>query len=189
MRSDVARDLQKSSHDTARDTLPTLINNCPEFRCDGFGLVEGEHSTDHLRKRLDTLAGIDAYICWLKGMQGIAVRNQYGKNWRTFTIRLRRPNETITEYEKRLYTIEHKDEGFLFPYWTVQAYFTEPGGKLLSVGVAKTEELYLYVQRRELGGWRFPRRFAGNGGEEFLYVRWDAYNISSKRYFLNSLTN
>jgi hypothetical protein len=55
---------------------------------------------------------------------------------------------------------------------TIQAYLSEPGGALLSVAVAKTVELYLYIEQREKSGHPCLKRQAGNGGEWFLIVEW-----------------
>lgn len=184
MRKEVARDLEKSLNDLRRVVIPTLVKHCPEFGRTDFRVIESpDNSRDELHRDLDVLAGIDAYQRWLSAMRGIASRVQIGENYRTFTIRLSRPSQAKTEYEKRLTAIKRRDEGFLYPYWTVQAYMTSVGGELQSVGLARTDQLYLYVEAREQNGHQFPRKRAGQGGETFLYVSWDEYKASGNYFY------
>ena len=80
--------------------------------------------------------------------------------------------------------IKHRGEGYLYPYWTVQAYVDRPGGRLLSVGIAKTVELYLYIEQREREGPPLKRKRSHNGGEEFLILEWKEYLRSGRYCFL-----
>lgn len=188
MRNDVAHDMQKSSYALHRLVIPALMNNCPEFGRTKFEAIENPRNADGLRKRLDVLAGIDGYQYWSLGMRGIAARVQQEPNFRTFSIREKRPEGTKTELERRLYTLKNKDKGCLSSYWTLQAYTTEGYNDLLSVGLAKTEELYRYIERYEASGKRFPRRRARNGGEQFLYVDWDLYKRSGYYFFEHAVS-
>lgn len=184
MRNDWLADLQNSSSDLIRVVLPTLASHCKEFAYCSFRTIESR-TKDELRNDLDARAGIDAYQRWPVAMRGIASRVQSdGINHRTFTIRESRPSGVSTEYQKRLQVIKRRDEGFLYPYWTVQAYMSEVGGDLLSVAVAKTVELYQFIEQQESGGRKLPRNVAKNGGQTFIYVGWAYYRIYNPGSFL-----
>jgi hypothetical protein len=174
VRDDVQRDRDQSSADFVRVVWPAVQAHCPELRGSVLRMVEG--SREHpIAADLDGCAGIDAYQRVPLGLRGISSRVQWGKDYRTFTVRIARPNGAVTEYLKRLTTIRRVHEGFLYPYWTIQAYVERPGGKLLSVAVAKTAELYLYIEQCKQRGQPCDERPAGNGGERFLYVEWNRY--------------
>jgi len=184
MREDVRRDMEKGICDL-RKSLPLLRNNCIDF---GEGLIKLIKGKDgDVGKALDTLAGIDAYQYYLANMRGIAGRAQRmkpgRKPYRSFTIRTDRPSGSKTEYEKRLEAIKHKNEGAIFPHWTMQSYSTEDGSQVLCVGLAKTEELYLFIEERENNGYIFPHKKPENGDEEFLYVNWDFYKASGLFFY------
>jgi hypothetical protein len=171
MRSDVAQDYQKSLIDAAR-ALKILEHRCPEWHDHQTYLIDGRGS--RLARHLDNLAGLDAYECDSTSMRGVAMRVQYGFNYRTHTIRETRPKGADTELEKRQRALT---EGHLYPFWTVQAYFERPGGPLLSVGLAKSEELYAFV-----ASYPIERKLASNGGEGFLIVSWSQYRYAG--YYL-----
>lgn len=182
MRRDVADDMRLSSQALREIVLPYLKKHCPEFGGMKFAVIENPRGTDSLRIHLDTLAGIDAYQYWDRGIRGIAARVQQG-NFRTFTVRENRPTGAKTELEKRLFALHNKDRGCIISYWTLQAYMTRGYGKLLSVGLAKTEEFYQYIKQCEASGQRFRRQKASNGGEQFFYVSWDQYQRSGCYFF------
>lgn len=181
LRSDVKRDMNKSTPDFLRIVWPVLQEKCPELRGGRIQSVEGKDK--ELAADLDILAGIDAYQRWDRAMRGIACRVQWERNYRSFTVRTSRPHGTDTEYQKRLAVLKRRDEGFLYPYWTIQAYLAQPGGRLLSVALAKTAELYLWIEQYEKNVAPLPRRVAKNGGEGFLYVSWDHYRLSGNYLF------
>lgn len=113
---------------------------------------------------MDKVSGIDYIRQDKHGLQGIAARVQWGKNWDTFTIRSARHTGTQTELEKRLYQIKN---GYFYPKFTLQAYFDNRiDNQLLSIAVIKTVDLYnLY----ELS----PELFESNKSDnEFKFVRW-----------------
>jgi hypothetical protein len=174
MRRDVADDMRLSSQALREIVLPYLKKHCPEFGGMRVEIIENPHGTDRLRVHLDTLAGIDAYQYWDRGIRGIAARVQQG-NFRTFTVRENRPSGAKTELEKRLFALHNKNKGCITSYWTLQAYMTKGYGRLLSVGLAKTEEFYRYIEQRETSGHPFKRKNASDGGEQFFYVSWDQY--------------
>lgn len=173
--------MNKSTPDFLNIAWPALQKNCPELRGGRIRAVEGKDND--LSADLDMRAGIDAYQQWDRAMRGIACRVQWWRNYRSFTVRVSRPNGSETEYQKRLTVIKRRDEGFLYPYWTIQAYIDQPGGKLLSVAVAKTAELYLWIEQYEKNVGLLPRRTVPNGGERFLYVDWDLYRLSGNYLF------
>lgn len=172
MHGNVQGDLSQSSADFVRVVWPVIKQHCPELHESVLRLVEG-HTHTTIAYELDVCAGIDAYQRTAFGLRGISSRVQWGTNYQTFMVRLSRPNGAATEYIKRLTTLKRRAEGFLYPYWTVQAYLNRPGGTLLSVAVAKTIELYLYIEQRDVCGRPCDERLAANGGERFLFVDWN----------------
>lgn len=106
-----------------------------------FEVVEGA-TVNHIAKLLDTLSGIDVWhIDRVRGIRGVALRIQTiigtYKPYNTFTVRNKRNSGAKTEYEKRKFAIEN---GYLYPYITVQAYVNEHK-QLLSFAVAKTVDV------------------------------------------------
>jgi hypothetical protein len=183
VRDDVRRDRDQSSMAFVRVVWPVIQAHCPELRGSVLRMVEGSRENP-IASDLDVCAGIDAYLRAPLGLRGISSRVQWGMDYRTFTVRIERPNGAMTEYIKRLTTIRRVHEGFLYPYWTIQAYVERPGGKLLSVAVAKTIELYLYIEQCKQSGRPCHERPAGNGGERFLYVEWEHYRQAGNYLFV-----
>lgn len=167
MRAEVQRDLSKSANDFLRVVWPRV-----EPLLAGGRLVPVEtNATTNLVRDFDTLAGIDAWHMHdaVGAMRSIASRVQWGRNWRTFTIRVSRPTGGKTEFAKRLFALDNPDQGWLFPVLTIQAYVAEPAGqgRLLGAAIVRTRELFEFARQH-------PRthRHAGNGGEGFLHYRW-----------------
>jgi hypothetical protein len=185
LRDDVRRDLSDSAYDFMRLVWPH-----PEMqRMLGGGRLEPVESTTSRRRidhDLDTLAGIDAWhmLDTRGAMRSIASRVQWclcnlcrpdkarsrkHENWRTFTIRKSRPKGTPTEYEKRLYALDHRQQGWLLPALTIQAYVTKKRvGYLLGAAIVHTSALFEYARDHPR-----PLRYAGNGGEGFMPYAWD----------------
>jgi hypothetical protein len=116
--------------------LPELKSLIPPLR-QSVETVEMRHCS--LCETLDGMCGIDFLQSYERGCRGIASRVQFGDiNWRTFTVRQRTLAGHRTEFIKRKEAIEG---GQIYPYWTCQAYINH-AGKLLSVGLAKTECVY-----------------------------------------------
>jgi hypothetical protein len=147
LRDEVRRDREQSSAAFERVVWPVVQKQCGELRGSALRLVEGQ-ANERIAYELDVCAGIDAYQRTSYGLRGIGSRVQWGINYYTFTVRVSRPSGALTEYRKRLITLKRRHEGFLYPYWTIQSYISEPGenGTLLAVGVAKTVELYQYIE-------------------------------------------
>lgn len=183
LRDEVQRDIRQSSSDFVRVVWPVVQEHCPELHGSALRVVEGRMNNP-IAYELDVCAGIDAYQRTSLGLRGMISRVQWGTDYQTFTVRIKRPNGAPTEYMKRLTTIKHLNEGFLYPYWTIQAYVEKPGGKLLSVAAAKTVELYRYIEQRKHSGRPCHEHPAANGGERFLAVEWDQYSQTGNYLFV-----
>jgi hypothetical protein len=170
LRDDVRRDLSDSAYDFLRVVWPKIEPFCAGGRLEPIESTTSRRRIDH---DLDILAGIDAWhMLDSKGvMRGIASRVQWGpKNWRTFTIRESRPNGSATEFAKRLYALDHLDQGWLFPSLTIQAYVTQKRtGCLLGAAIIHTSDLFKYARAPSTPQ---RRRRASNGGEGFLHYGW-----------------
>ncbi len=183
LRDEVRRDRAQSAAAFAHIVWPVVQHHCPELRGSILRQVE-VRGNEVIAQELDAYAGIDSYQRTPNGLRGIASRVQWWKNYQTFTVRTSRPGGALTEYRKRLIALKRRHEGFLYPYWTIQAYVSEPGGRLLAVAVAKTLELYQYIEQRTLCGRPCPERSAHKGGERFLVVEWGEYQQSSYYLFV-----
>lgn len=187
MRDEIRRDGNQSAADFAQIVWPVVQSACPELRGSALRLVEGRVN-EVIARELDTCAGIDSFQLTSFGLRAIASRVQWGTNYRSFTVRIWRSGGALTEYRKRLNTLRRLHEGFLYPYWTIQAYLSERGGTLQAVAVAKTVELYRYIEQRKRRGPPCPERMAGQGGERFLVVNWDEYQQSGSYLFVHTVS-
>jgi hypothetical protein len=145
---DVRRDLSASASDFLRVVVPAIRDLIGPGR---ITPVESTAPAD-LRRDLDILAGIDAWqMVDSEGrMRGIASRIQWGNRvWRSFTVRLERPNGLKTEKDKRIDAFLRPAGGWLLPALTVQAYLTwpKPGGTLIEAGVIRTSDLLDHMIR------------------------------------------
>lgn len=103
-------------------------------------IISIEESNNSVLLLFDQYSGIDYLRKNDVGLQGIASRIQFGKNWDTFTIRTKRLTGVKTEYEKRKEQIKN---GYIYPYYTLQAYFDNRIDlNLLSICIIKTTDLY-----------------------------------------------
>lgn len=177
------RDSTQSAADFVRVVWPAVQRTCAELRESTLRMVEG-NAQNHIAYELDVYAGIDAYQRTAFGLRGITSRVQWGKDYHTFTVRIERPNGARTEYGKRITSLQQDNEGFLYPFWTIQAYIDRPGGTLLSAGLAKTRELYHSIEQRKASGHPCEERPAGKGGERFLVVRWEDYRRAGHYLFV-----
>lgn len=110
-------------------------------------LISTELAGGELAEIFDKYAGIDAIHVWRDKVRGVAVRVQWGVNYRTFTIRYKRQSGVATEYAKRLAAIRGNN-GAMYPYLTIQAYADKrDGGRLLSYAVVATQDLYRYIEK------------------------------------------
>ena len=182
MKANRKRDLLDSAYDFQRLVWPVIVGVCGGGT---FEAVEG-HASERLQEDLDVLAGIDGMqrLPAHLGLRGIASRIQWGdRDWGTFTIRETRGSGAKTELEKRLYAIQHPEQGILYPHLTVQAYITKRRtGRLLSVAVAQTKELISYAHwtyaAKKRGVWRKPVQQDDGSVNWFLAVDWRQYEAS-----------
>ena len=138
-------------------------------------------ATADFKDDLDLLAGIDAWQVdrGIPMMRGLASRVQWGGRYDTFSIRYRLPSGQPTEFAKRITSIQNRDQGHLFPHFTVQAYLDQPGGKLLSCAVIETAALYMAAEEMDNKGIfqnsYHPDKFGIKkllDGTEFIYLHW-----------------
>lgn len=122
--------------DKAKPIIAKLLNGGEVLR------VEGEDND--VCKMLDQTCGTD-YFQVYKGKNivwGVASRFQRipsGRDpYNTFTIRKERESGGKTELEKRKYAIEHNG---VYPFLTLQAYYRDVDGEIMSLGIAKTTDV------------------------------------------------
>lgn len=169
------RDLNESSHDFIHVVLPRLRK---------MGVITGDVipveavTTQEIARYLDMLAGIDLWLIEEKnGITGLGSRIQWGPStYNTFTIRETRSTGVETELSKRLRAI-HSAGQYIYPYWSSQAYITkrparvngelESQGDLLSVGIARTEDI-CHMVVEGLG-----TRLRNPDGNTFVAVSWE----------------
>lgn len=170
---------KKDLNDSAHDFIHTV---CPKLRQLGFlsgQVIPVEAVTaDEMRRYLDMLAGIDLWLIEEKmGVTGLASRIQWGASaYNSFTIRETRHTGVETELTKRLRAINSEGR-YLYPYWSCQAYVTErptrengrlkSQGKLLSVGVALTEDICNLITDGQC------ERRLNPDGNTFIAVYWE----------------
>jgi hypothetical protein len=161
----------QSSLRTSSNDFCTIVWPKIQAWCGGGRIVPVETLPDtELAKTLDIYAGIDAWqICPGYGVRGIASRIQYGHCFKTFTLRSKCLTGKATEIHKRYVAWLQSNEGWLSPYFTVQAYLAAPGGELLDVGVMKTASLIEYIVR----GYPAQTRTNSHDGNEFVFVAWE----------------
>ena len=123
--------------------------------------IEGEFK--QLLESLDIYGGFDWWVKFDKGIRGLASRIQWvEKSWDTWTIRKSKLSGNKTEYQKRTDAIAFE---YLYPYYTLQAYITEDGGKLLSYAIAKTKDVISHIKEDQVRGQ--------SDGTKFYYVKWE----------------
>ena len=106
--------------------------------------MEGRPDTE-LASRLDMLSGIDGWQIHNSGIRGVASRIQKGdRSWDTFTVRMSRSSGAETEYAKRKRAIESSG-GWIYPHLTIQAYSKTETGPVMSIGVARTEDIIAFI--------------------------------------------
>jgi hypothetical protein len=173
MKEEVKHDLNESASDFVHIVWPAVSPLC------GGGVLYSVERVLDLGwiSTLDACSGIDAFQMPPSGnvLRGIASRIQYGRSYPTFTLRYKRSSGAATEFEKRLYAIQHVERGYIYPHLTIQAYMSRPSGKLLAAAVTETRSLYLYAQRyREDKSRVYVQRNASDGNT-FLVVMWEPY--------------
>jgi len=172
-------DFKKNISDSIFDFNRLILPKIRELNLFNGELVSIEEVTNinhkDLIKQFDVLAGIDIWQFVINiGIKGIANRIQWtDKSWNTFTIRFTiYGKDCKTEYNKRLDALLNKE--WLYPYYTIQSYITERRtGKLLSIGIAKTEDIFELIKQNH-----FIKRTNPDDGNTFLVVKWtDLINL------------
>ena len=126
-------------------------------------LYNVEDSDNFICKILDLNSGIDYIVDDGIGYRGLSIRVQWNTAYNSFTIRNKMESGSITEYQK---TVNHINNGYLYPYWTSQAYFNEKTMELLSIAIIKTFDLYDFI-------YKYPQLTLTNKSDnEFIVVRW-----------------
>lgn len=95
----------------------------------------------------DIEAGVDVWVKDTRGaglIYGLANRVQWcAKPFDTFTVRYKLPSGGMTEYQKRLESIEKES---VYPRFTVQSYVSADRKDLYSCAVVLTRDLILYLK-------------------------------------------
>lgn len=146
MRSEVRRDLKRSSLLFQEYVWPVVSKWCGAGRIEP---VEGT-STGQFNQDLDTLSGIDLWqVIHPEGVRGIASRVQGTdecdfQSYASFTVRKRRVNGNVTEWEKRRSSIFLEDgREWIYPALTCQAYIDTKG--LVAAYMIRSKELYTFA--------------------------------------------
>ena len=130
-------DFQTASQQSKSDFIRLLQKPLEQLLEGNITSTEGE---DKVGQLLDTRAGIDAILDHPKyGLLGIGIRIQYGRDYRTFTIRKQRESQAKTEYAK------HADamlEDAITTKFNIHAYVDEKTGMILSAAIALTRDIY-----------------------------------------------
>lgn len=161
---DVAENLWDSAFDFKRVVWPAIQVIFP-----GAYVVTTEGERGDAAEVVDQVGGIDL---WLvrdgTRLQGIASRLQYREVWESFTIRARTAAGNISELDKKMAALRDRDEHFVVPNYTVQAYVERRRtGDLLLAIMIKTEDLFSFIEARpDL----VQRRKNPADGSEFVVV-------------------
>ena len=138
----------------------------------GVDFVSIEKKDDEVLLWLDQYAGID-YVVKSKNNNiiGIAARIQF-MNFRTFTIRKTRYTGTKTEFEKRIEAIE---KGYIFPAYTLQAYFLNKN--FSHAAIIPTKQLYNFIINN-------PNKVHERKSDNiFLFVNWNDLKNTDLKIF------
>ncbi|MCP4674207.1 MAG: hypothetical protein GY854_01540 [Deltaproteobacteria bacterium] len=151
-------------------------------------------TTGELEKALDVLIGIDGYqINHERGFgRGVAARVSFVESsFDTFTVRYKRRNELMTEWDKRVKALDRlRRVGSDVPFFTVHAYVNLAGDQLLAACTVRTVDLIRYA-KKWLDADRRDRLWIeinGRDGTQFLVIPWDglaAENVLMSRWSVN----
>jgi len=133
------------------------------------GKIVSTECEETVARLLDIRAGIDAILDHPKyGLFGIGIRIQYGRDYRTFTIRKQRETQAKTEYAKHVNALA---EDAMTTKFNIHAYLDEKSGALHSAAIALTCDIYDCIDRSLC-----DVRATGNdqiGRAAFYIVDWD----------------
>jgi|SRR5262245_34891395 len=146
----------------------------------GGRLLSLEDGDDLVARYFDIRAGFDAIQECADGrVRGIAQRCQQKPEnlkrerdypYNTFTIRNKRESGMTTENEKRRLALE--EDGGLYPAITVQAYLETKTGPWMTIGFAKTRELYKWKDDPANARNIRMGEVTSNGAASFVIVPW-----------------
>lgn len=182
----------KALSDSASDFLNIVWPSIAALPLVGGGQLQPVEAVaeKNFKDQLDLLAGIDAWQIKSNpsAIRGLASRVQWGEPRKTFTIRTRAKGGGETELAKRARAIENRDEGYLYPHLTVQAYLDKKGGNLLCAAVIKTTDLisranFLQTNMKRNGNWFGYIENAD--GSQFMYIAWD--DLRAQNFELGSV--
>ena len=133
------------------------------------GNIVSTECEETVARLLDIRAGIDAILDHPKfGLHGMGIRIQYGRNYRTFTIRKQRETQAKTEYAKYA---DAMLEDAMKTKLSIHAYIDEKSGALHGAAIALTRDIYGCIDRG-----LSDVRVTGNdqiGRAAFYVVDWD----------------
>ena len=162
-------DFQTAARQSQNDFIRLLQKPLEQLLEGDIVSTEGEEKVGRL---LDIRAGIDAILDHSKyGLFGIGVRIQYGRDYRTFTIRKQRESQAKTEYAKHTSALA---EDAMTTKLNIHAYIDEKSGTLLSAAIARTRDIYDCIERG-----RCTVRMTGSdqiGRATFYVVDWDIFH-------------
>lgn len=148
-------------------------------------LIACEGDESEVAKHLDISCGID-YLFVSRNSTltyGIGCRmqddGQFGKRYKTFTIRKERKSGHITEFEKRKAAIE---KGGLYPYLTLHAYIDRTRDRIDRMALAKTAEIMDYIEKGLADEGHTGK--AQIGQASFWVIDWDKYRESGRSIFV-----
>ena len=199
MKAEVSKDLNDSANDFKHVVWPQIKHWCQDGE-----IIPMETVTDsNFAKRLDMLAGIDAWqVVSGKGIRGVASRVQYQykmvfdpkakrmvekkqftKPYASFTVRKMRSSGAETEWAKRIRAID--DPGnWLAPSLIIQAYLDRRGGRLLAAFMVENNKMFEFAKSDfENSVYEIkPNRYDGNLMAIF-WVKWlEQYSVKVKQF-------
>ena len=165
--------------DSATDFLNVVWPRIAMLEMVGGGQLQPVEAVaeNKFKDQLDLLAGIDAWqiLASPSAIRGLASRVQWGLPRRTFTIRTRSKGGGETELDKRARAIANRDQGHLFPHFTVQAYLDERRGKLRCAAVTRTVDLFsvaCFLRENMKGNRDLYGYWDNDDGSQFMYIAW-----------------
>ena len=90
------------------------------------------------------------------------------KPYNTFTVRKERESGARTEYQKRCLAIKYNG---IYPYLTMHGYYDSDTGEILSLAIAKTENIFDVIDQ---GYYRILRTGFDQFGQAYFYaIDWE----------------
>lgn len=150
MRREVRKDLSASAIAFRQCVWPKVKAWCREGEI--YLAEDPAIEGDPVLQFCDQYSGIDAWQILHKNrrVRGIASRVQFGRAFKSLTIRFRRTTGAETEFAKRLFELKNPANGYVTPGLTIQAYCTQRPSRgqseLLHAVMVRTSDLYDYIE-------------------------------------------